>query len=260
MLADVQELVPLWQGECQKTITPAVLPPLLESLKTLFVMLYRLRPAQLQIILHQCAWLILLVPANRQARYLDQVLHRAPAIAELLLPRLSAAQRWQVLCQAPYLARHGRIILTAKEFHRLVKFYPLLAVDYLVWATDSELARAVAEKPELFKQIPPRLVTGELLQQMLCLRGTLLAEVPLRRRSFALCHLAISQQLAALEFVPAGFDDELLRHSGYWQFYQQSYLWVVLNQPELAGLFHLKLPAFFQRCFPEYLAGNAYDD
>lgn len=257
MLADVLELVQLWQGECQKTITPAVLPPLLESLKTLFVMLYRLRPAQLQIILHQCAWLILLVPANWQARYLDQVLHLAPAIAELLLPRLSAAQRWQVLCQAPYLARHGRIILTAKEFHRLVKFYPLLAVDYLVWATDSELARAVAEKPELFKQIPPRLVTAGLLEQMLHLRGTALAEVPLRRRSFALCHLAINQQLAALEFVPSSFDDELVQKPSYWPFYQQSYHWSRVHHPELAGLFHRKLPRFCQLFLFEDFANAA---
>lgn len=256
MLADVLELVPLWQGECQKTITPAMLPPLLESLKTLFVMLYRLRPAQLQIILHQCAWLLLLVPANRQGRYLEQALRHSPAIAELLMPRLNAAQRWQVLCQAPYLARHGRIILTAKEFHRLVKFYPLLAVDFLVWATDSELARAVAEKPELFKQIPPRLVTAGLLEQMLHLRGTALAEVPLRRRSFALCHLAIDQQLAALEFVPDSFDDELVQKPSYWLFYQQSYHWAILNQPEIAGLFHQKLPVFCQLCFPEFLAGN----
>lgn len=246
MLADVLEQVPLWQGECQKTITPATLPPLLESLKTLFVMLYRLRPTQLQIILHQCAWLILLIPANRQGRYLDQTLRHSPAIAELLLPRLNAAQRWQALCQAPYLARHGRIILTAKEFHRLVKFYPLLAVDYLVWATDSELARAVAEKPELFNQIPPRLVTTGLLEQMLHLRGTLLAGVPLRRRSFAMCHLAINQQLAALEFVPDSFDDELVQKPSYWPFYQQSYHWARVHQPELAGLFQRKLPRFCQ--------------
>lgn len=257
MLADVLELVPLWQGECQKTITPAMLPPLLESLKTLFVMLYRLRPAQLQIILYQCAWLILLVPANRQGRYLEQALRHSPAIAELLMPRLNAAQRWQVLCQAPYLARHGRIILTAKEFHRLVKFYPLLAVDNLAWATDSELARAVAEKPELFKQIPPRLVTAGLLEQMLHLRGTALAEVPLRRRSFALCHLAINQQLAALEFVPDSFDDELVHKPNYWPFYQQSYHWARAHHPELAELFQQKLPSFYQCCLLELIADAA---
>lgn len=79
------------------------------------------------------------------------------------------------------------------------------------------------------------------------LRGDLLAEIPLRRRSFKLCHLAIKQRLSALAFVPESFDRQSCQQEQMWPFYQQSYLWAEQYQPDLMGLFEQKLPEFMQK-------------
>lgn len=87
-------------------------------------------------------------------------------------------------------------------------------------------------------------LTGREYKQRLSLRGELLAELLLRQRSFKLCHLAISQHLGALAYVPGDFDRQLCQQERYWDFYQQTYQWAKRYQPQLDVLMQQKLPEF----------------
>lgn len=224
------------------------MPAVLEQLKVLFLMLMALHKPQLRHLISQCPWLLLLLPAERSKDFIDTALADAPAMAGLLLPRLNARQRLQAFRLAPQLVTQRGVVITRREYKQLVALHPGLAVQFPAFATTPQLARAVAEQPELFARLRPEQQTTTLLEQMLSLRGELLAELPLRQRSFKLCHLAISQHLGALAYVPDDFDRQLCRHDSYWPFYQQSYQWAVQHQPAFALLMKDRLAEFYRCC------------
>jgi len=224
--------------------TVAALPAVLEQLKVLYLMLMALHKPQLRQLIAQCPWLLLLLPADRSQDFIDTALSDAPAMAELLLPRLNARQRLQAFRFAPQLIRHAGVAITQREYRQLVNWHPTLAMQFPDWASPAQLVRAVAGQPELFAKLRPEQLTQALLEQLLSLRGELLAELPKRLRSFKLCHLAITQQLTALAYVPDDFDRQLCLHDGYWLFYQQSYQWAKRYQPQLAVTMQQKLPEF----------------
>lgn len=266
VLADLANLTQLWwqqssakpicvpdttkrlrrRGATQSVVAAStVLPAVLEKLKVLYLMLMALHKPQLRQLIAQCPWLVLLLPAYRSQDFIDTALSDAPAIAGLLLPRLNARQRLQAFRFAPQLITHARVVITQREYRQLVNWHPTLALQFPDWANPLQLVRAVAGQPELFVKLSPEQLTQAFLEQLLSLRGELLAELPKRLRSFKLCHLAITQQLTALAYVPDDFDRQLCLHDGYWPFYQQSYQWALLHQPALALLMRQKLPEFY---------------
>ncbi len=267
LLADLPRLTSLWWQQCNitrpsplkmradrrrfrsskdKPSKVELLPPLLEQLKVLFMMLQSLHAPKLRLILAKCPWLALLLPLERQQTYLMDAVDAAPPIAALVLDRLTGTQRLRALQQAPQLLAKLGNKLSAAEYRKLVLLHPQLAIHYQDWATQSHLAQAVAEQPELLGQIASALHTSEFYCELVSLRGDLLADIPLRRRSFKLCHLAIKQRLSALAFVSESFDRQLCQQEQMWPFYQQSYLWAEQYQPDLMGLFEQKLPEFMQ--------------
>lgn len=231
------------------------LPPLLEQLKVLFLMLQSLRSPQLRQLIAQCPWLLLLLPTARQQRFIDSALSTAPALAGVLLEQLNPTQRLQAFKRAPQLITQAGISLTGREYKQLVALHPGLAVHFPAFATTEQLVRAVAEQPELFARLRPEQQTQRLLEQLLSLRGELLGELPPRQRSFKLCHLAISQHLGALAYVPDDFDRRLCQQEHYWEFYQESYQWALQHQPQLVMLMQQRLPEFYLQ-FIEPLIGS----
>lgn len=267
LLADLPRLTSLWWQQCsnnrpsplkvspnrrkvlrskERPLKVELLPPLLEQLKIIFMMLQSLHAPKLRLILAKCPWLVLVLPPERQQAFLLAAIDAVPAIATLVIEKLNAAQRLRALKQSPQLIAKLGHKLTAAEYRKLVLIHPQLAVHYQDWATQSHLVQAVVERPELLGQIASSLHTTEFYSELVSLRGDLLAEIPLRRRSFKLCHLAIKQRLSALAFVSESFDRQLCQQEPMWPFYQQSYLWAEQYQPDLLGLFEQKLPEFMQ--------------
>lgn len=220
------------------------LPPLLEQFKVLFLMLQSLRSPQLRQLIQLCPWLLLLLPEARQQRFIEAALSAAPAMAVLIFGQLSSKQRMLAFRLAPQLVAHAGLTLTEREYHQVVAVHPSLALYFPAFAKTNQLVLAVAHQPELFAQLRPEQLTSTLLEALLGLRGSLLAELPMRRRSFKLCHLAITQQLSALAYVPDGFDRQLCQQERYRDFYQQTYQWAKRYQPQLVVLMQQKLPEF----------------
>jgi hypothetical protein len=227
------------------------LPPLLEQLKVLFLMLQSLRSHQRRQLIELCPWFILLLPEARQQRFMASALCAAPAIAWFTLPQMNTNQRMRAF-RSPYqLVTQAGLSLTERDYLQVVAVYPSLALDFPAFAKTGQLVVAIAAQPELFARLRPEQITSTLLEALLGIRGSLLAELPIGRRSFKNCHLAISQQLSALAYVPDDFDRQLCQQKRYWQFYQQSYQWAKQYQPQLTLLMQRKLPEFCQRILAE---------
>lgn len=228
----------------QSGATLQPLPPLLEQLKVLFLMLKSMRTPQLRQLIELCPWLLLLLPEARQQRFIESALFSAPAMAVLIFRQLSAKQRMLAFRLSPQVVSQAGLSLTEREYHQVVAVHPSLALQFPAFATTGQLVRAVAEQPELFARLRPEQLTQPLLEQLFTLRGDLLAELPMSRRSFKLCHLAITQQLTALAYVPDDFDRRLCQQESYWEFYQQCYQFAKRCQPQLGVLMQQKLPEF----------------
>lgn len=269
VLSDLSQLTQLWWQQCNDGGSYAKrqyrhqhaakthakthafnmpVPTVIEQLKVLFLMLQSLRSPQLRQVLQLCPWLVLLLPEARQQRFIAFALELEPMLGSVLLHRLTQKQRVQTLKQAPHLLACVAQTLTTQEFKQLVVYHPHLAVQFPQLATIQQRAHAIANQPELLLSLTAEYRTPELYEALVQLRGVLLSEIPLRQRTFKLCHLAVYQHFAALEFVPAHFDQMLCKNERYWPFYKQSYQWALLHHAKFKTLIHNKLPQFCSLC------------